>query len=124
MNPFYKNFYIILSLLQGRPFEYNGPREKANIIQFMRQQQQPPSLEVSTASALANSLDRREVTVLGLFKCKSDLFEEFMVAANEMRGSYRYLDGAGSIPFAFSSSSIVFYVPLQAKYKNWHIHLN
>jgi hypothetical protein len=56
----------------------------------MRVQQQPPSLEVSTASALSNSLDRLEATVLGLFNGKSDLYEEFMVAANEMRGSYRY----------------------------------
>ena len=56
----------------------------------MRVQQQPPSLEVSTASALTNSLDRLEATVLGLFNGRSDLYEEFMVAANEMRGSYRY----------------------------------
>jgi protein disulfide-isomerase A4 len=77
-------------LSQGRAFEYNGPREKANIVQFMRVQQQPPSLEVSTASALTNSLDRLEATVLGLFNGRSDLYEEFMVAANEMRGSYRY----------------------------------
>ena len=77
--------------MQGRAFEYNGPREKANIVQFMRQQNQPPSKEVATPSALANSLDRLEATVLGLFNEKSDLFEEFMVAANEMRGSYRWL---------------------------------
>jgi hypothetical protein len=55
----------------------------------MREQNQPPSIEISTASGLNNKLDRLEATVLGLFKGQSDLYEEFMVAANDMRGTHR-----------------------------------
>ena len=46
-------------------------------------------LQVSTASALTNRLERLEVTVLGLFNGQSDLYEEFIIAANDMRGTYR-----------------------------------
>ena len=76
---------------KGRVYEYNGPREKQNIIDFMKEQMKLPSEEKSTALGITNNMDRLEATVVGYFNGKSDLFDEFVVAANEMRGTYRFL---------------------------------
>jgi len=76
---------------KGRVYDYNGPREKQNIIDFMKEQMKLPSEEKSTALGITNNLDRLEATVVGYFNGKSDLYDEFVVAANEMRGTYRFL---------------------------------
>jgi len=76
---------------KGRVYEYNGPREKQNIIDFMKDQSKLPSAEKSHMLGVTNNMDRLETTVVGFFKGKSDLYDEFIVAANEMRGSYRFL---------------------------------
>jgi len=76
---------------RGRVYEYNGPREKQNIIDFMKEQNKLPSTEKTHMLGITNNMDRLETTVVGYFKGKSDLYDEFVVAANEMRGSYRFM---------------------------------
>jgi len=76
---------------KGRVYEYNGPREKQNIIDFMKEQNKLPSIEKTHMLGITNNMDRLETTVVGFFKGKSDLYDEFVVAANEMRGSYRFM---------------------------------
>jgi protein disulfide-isomerase A4 len=76
---------------KGRVYEYNGPREKDNIIEFMKMQNKPPSEEKSHMLGLTNNMDRLDATVVGFFKEKSDLYDEYIVAANEMRGTFRFL---------------------------------
>jgi len=76
---------------KGRVYEYNGPREKQNIIDFMKEQNKLPSTEKTHMLGITNNMDRLETTVVGFFNGKSDLYDEFVVAANEMRGSYRFM---------------------------------
>ena len=76
---------------KGRVYEYNGPREKANIIEFMKEQVKHPSDEKTSVQGINNNIDRLETTVVGFFNGRSDLYDEYVVAANEMRGSYRFL---------------------------------
>ena len=75
---------------KGRVYNYNGPREKQNIIDFMKEQAKPPSEEKNHMLGVTNNMDRLEATVVGFFKGKSDLYDEYIVAANEMRGTFRY----------------------------------
>ncbi len=76
---------------KGRVYEYNGPREKANIIEFMKEQAKPPSEEKNHILGLTNNFDRTEVSIVGFFNGKSDLYDEYLVAANEMRGTFKFM---------------------------------
>ncbi len=84
-----KNFR---SIIRGRVYDYsNGPREKENIVGFMREQAKAPSEEKSHMLGISNNMDRLDITVVGFFKGKSDLYDEFYVAANEMRGTFKFM---------------------------------
>ena len=99
---------------QGRVYEYNGPREKQNIIDFMKEQVKLPSEEKNHMLGITNNLDRLEATVVGFFNGKSDLYDEFVVAANEMRGTYRFLhtfDTEIAKSFSVPPDSVVVYQP-------------
>ena len=47
---------------KGRVYEYKGPREKDNIIEFMRRQSLPPTEEKKHFLGISNNLDRTEIT--------------------------------------------------------------
>jgi len=99
---------------RGRVYEYNGPREKQNIIDFMKEQVKLPSEEKTHMLGITNNLDRLETTVVGFFNGKSDLYDEFVVAANEMRGTYRFLhtfDVDIAKSFKVPPDSVVVYQP-------------
>merc|ERR1712018_517565 len=99
---------------KGRVYEYNGPREKQNIIDFMREQAKPPSEEKNHMLGVTNNMDRTEVTVVGYFNGKSDLFDEYVVAANEMRGTFKFMhtfDPEVAKSFDVPQESIVVYIP-------------
>jgi len=99
---------------RGRAYEYNGPREKQNIIDFMKEQVKLPSEEKTHMLGITNNLDRLEATIVGFFNGKSDLFDEFVVAANEMRGTYRFLhtfDVDIAASFKVPADSVVVYQP-------------
>jgi hypothetical protein len=57
----------------------------------MKEQFKLPSEQKDQVLGLTNQMDRLDVTVVGFFKEKSDLFDEYIVAANELRGSFRFL---------------------------------
>ena len=99
---------------KGRVYEYNGPREKANIIEFMKIQMKNPSEEKTHMLGITNNLNRLDTTVVGFFKGKSDLYDEYVVAANEMRGSYKFLhtfDEDIAKSFNIPGDSVVVYQP-------------
>jgi len=99
---------------KGRVFDYNGPREKQNIIDFMKGQSKPPSEEKNHMLGITNNMDRTEVTVVGYFNGKSDLFDEYVVAANEMRGTFKFMhsfDADVAKSFDVAQESIVVYMP-------------
>lgn len=76
---------------KGRVYNYNGPREKQNIIDYMKEQAKPPSEEKKHMLGISNNMDRLEATVVGFFNGKSDLYDEYIVAANEMRGTFKFM---------------------------------
>ena len=76
---------------QGRVYDYNGPRERENIVSYMKAQAKPPSEEKNHMLGITNNLDRTEITVVGFFLGKSDLYDEYLVAANEMRGTFKFM---------------------------------
>ena len=60
-----------------------------NIVEYMKQQASAPSEEKNSKLGITNNMDRLDITVVGFFNGKTDLYDEFMVAANEMRGTFR-----------------------------------
>lgn len=99
---------------KGRVYEYNGPREKQNIIDFMKEQSKPPSEEKNHMLGLTNNMDRLEVTVVGYFKGKSDLYDEYIVAANEMRGTFKFMhtfDEEIAKSFKVPQETVAVYMP-------------
>ena len=69
---------------QGRVYDYNGPRERENIVTYKKAQARTPSEEKNHMLGITNNLDRTEITVVGFFLGKSDLYDEYLVTANEM----------------------------------------
>ncbi len=45
-------------LFRGRVYEYNGPREKENIVTFMKEQSKQPSEEKAHMLGITNNMDR------------------------------------------------------------------
>ena len=76
---------------QGRVYDYGGSREAAGIVSYIKQQARPPSELKTHRYGITNSFDGREITVAGFFAGRSDLFQEFLAAANTMRGTFRFL---------------------------------
>ena len=59
-------------------------------------------------------MDRTEVTVVGYFNGKSDLYDEYVVAANEMRGTFKFMhsfDPEVAKAFDVPQESVVVYMP-------------
>ncbi len=100
---------------EGRVFDYKGSPEKANIVAYMREQHRSPSEEKSNVFAIKNHMDRNEATVIGFFESKSsDLFEEFMAAANEMRGTLRFMhtfDKSAAKEFGVEVDTVSVFLP-------------
>lgn len=63
---------------------------------------------------ITNNMDRTEVTVVGYFNGKSDLYDEYVVAANEMRGTFKFMhsfDPDVAKAFDVPQESVVVYMP-------------
>ena len=74
-------------------------------------------------------MDRTEVTVVGYFNGKSDLFDEYVVAANEMRGTFKFMhtfDPEVAKSFDVPQESVVVYIPevFWTEYENKTYTLN
>ena len=54
------NYLLLLLCRKGRVYDYNGPREKANIIEYMKLQNKIPSDEKTTFQGIMNNMDRWE----------------------------------------------------------------
>ncbi|XP_028381048.1 LOW QUALITY PROTEIN: protein disulfide-isomerase A4 [Phyllostomus discolor] len=58
---------------KGKPFEYNGPREKYGIVDYMIEQSGPPSREVQALKQVQEFLkDGDDVVIIGVFQAESD----------------------------------------------------
>jgi len=99
---------------RGRVYEYNGPREKQNIIDFMKEQFKPPSEEKNHMLGITNNMDRLEATVVGFFNGKSDMYDEYIVASNEMRGTFKFMhttDNAIAEQFKIPPETVAVFQP-------------
>lgn len=70
----------------GRRFEYKGPRDREGIVRYMREQAKLPSRQIDTSLEATNNFARTDANVIGYFPEKNDMFEEYIGAANELRG--------------------------------------
>lgn len=70
----------------GRRFDYKGQRDLAGIVQYMKEQAKLPSREVQTSHEALNNFARTDANVIGYFAERNDMFDEYIGAANELRG--------------------------------------
>lgn len=70
--------------------EYNGPREAAGIVKYMKAQVGPSSRELEGEECLEKFLNNNDVGVVGFFEKDSNLQEEFMKTANKLREKVRF----------------------------------
>lgn len=75
---------------KGRQFEYRGPRDQEGIVQYMREQAKVPSRQITTVLEATNNFARTDANIIGYFPEKNDMFEEYMGAANELRGEWTF----------------------------------
>ena len=82
----------------GQTFEYEGPREKQGIVEYMQRQASPASTLLDSAAAVKRfHVEDGEVSVVGFFPGKSADDEEatglhatFLAAATANRDDYRF----------------------------------
>ncbi|XP_075683010.1 protein disulfide-isomerase A4 [Rhinoderma darwinii] len=77
---------------KGKPYDYNGPREKYGIIDFMIKQAGPPSNLVQTVKQVQEYLrDGSDAIVIGIFSGNHE--KEFQIhqdAANALREDFKF----------------------------------
>jgi protein disulfide-isomerase A4 len=67
-----------------------GPRENKGIVEHMKQLAKPPSRTVESVAELKNGMSRNETTIVGFFSSKTDLYEEYMLVAHELRSNFSF----------------------------------
>ncbi|XP_066441102.1 protein disulfide-isomerase A4 isoform X2 [Eleutherodactylus coqui] len=77
---------------KGKAYDYNGPREKHGIIDFMIEQAGPPSTLVQTVKQVQEHLrDGSDATVIGVFRDGQEkLFQTYQNAANALREDFKF----------------------------------
>ncbi|KAM9216408.1 protein disulfide-isomerase A4 [Dugong dugon] len=77
---------------RGKPFDYNGPREKYGIVDYMVEQAGPPSKAVVALKQVQEFLkDGDDVIIIGVFQAESDpAYQQYQEAANGLREDYRF----------------------------------
>ncbi|XP_072268072.1 protein disulfide-isomerase A4 [Pyxicephalus adspersus] len=76
---------------KGKAFDYNGPREKYGIIDYITEQAGPPSKPVQTVKQIQDYLkDGDDVVVLGIFNNhQKKEFELYQDSANALREDFK-----------------------------------
>jgi len=92
-NKFSVSGYPTLKIFRGDEMsqEYNGPREAAGIVKYMRAQVGPASKEIKSVEDLKKFLDTQETTIFGYFEnINSKLAKTFLKFADKNREKYRF----------------------------------
>jgi len=101
--------------------DYNGPRDAAGIIKFMKSQVGPASKELSTVAAADALLAKPEVVVLGLGPADSTLQATFQKVAAKMREdvAFGHSSAAEVLAKLGQEDAVVLYRPknLQSKFE-------
>lgn len=77
---------------KGKVFEYNGPREKYGIVDYMSEQSGPPSKQVQAAKQVQELLkDGDEAVIVGVFSSEEDAaFDIYNEACNALREDFTF----------------------------------
>lgn len=77
---------------KGKPFDYNGPREKYGIVDYMVEQSGPPSKPLTSPKQVQEFLkDGDDVLIIGIFEGDSDpAYERYQETANSLREDYKF----------------------------------
>lgn len=77
---------------KGKPFDYNGPREKYGIVDYMIEQSGPPSKAIVALKQVQEFLkDGDDVIIIGVFTAESDpAYQQYQEAANNLREDYKF----------------------------------
>jgi len=100
--------------------DYNGPREAAGIIKYMKSQVGPASKELTTVAQADALLAKPEVVVLGLGDGSSTLIKTFMKAADKLREDVAFghsSEAAVLDKLGIEGPAVVLYRPANLKNK-------
>ncbi|KAM4718422.1 protein disulfide-isomerase A4 [Anableps anableps] len=77
---------------KGKAFEYNGPREKYGIVDFMSEQAGPPSKQVQAAKQVQELIkDGDDAVIVGIFSSEQDAaYETYIEACNVLREDFSF----------------------------------
>uniref|UniRef100_A0A0E9X7Y7 Protein disulfide-isomerase n=2 Tax=Anguilla anguilla TaxID=7936 RepID=A0A0E9X7Y7_ANGAN len=78
---------------KGKSFEYNGPREKDGIIDYMGEQAGPPSKHVQNQKQIQGFIkDGDDIVIVGVFSSEQDTaFQIYQETCNSLRDDYKFL---------------------------------
>ncbi|XP_007547928.1 protein disulfide-isomerase A4 isoform X1 [Poecilia formosa] len=77
---------------KGKAFEYNGPREKYGIVDFMSEQAGPPSKQIQAAKQVQELIkDGDDAVIVGIFSSEQDAaYEIYFEACNALREDFTF----------------------------------
>ncbi|XP_010888452.2 protein disulfide-isomerase A4 [Esox lucius] len=78
---------------KGKAFEYNGPRERMGIVDYMSEQAGPPSKQVQTVKQVQELIkDGDDAVIVGVFSSEQDTaYELYLEACNALREDFKFL---------------------------------
>ncbi|XP_061777926.1 protein disulfide-isomerase A4 [Nerophis ophidion] len=76
---------------RGKMFDYNGPREKFGIVDFMNEQAGPPSKQVQAVKQVQELLkDGDDAVIVGVFSSEDAAYETYIEACNSLREDFTF----------------------------------
>ncbi|MEE6514448.1 hypothetical protein FKM82_022596, partial [Ascaphus truei] len=77
---------------KGKAFDYNGPRERYGIVDYMIEQAGPPSKQIQAVKQVQEFLrDGDDVVIIGVFNGEGDqAYQLYQDAANNLREDYKF----------------------------------
>lgn len=105
--------YPTLKIFRGGEMssDYNGPREAAGIVKYLRSQVGPASKQLKSVADAEAHMAKSEVTVVFFGEDSSDLYGAFMKAANKNRETWSFahsLDSAVNEKYGYSDKVVLF----------------
>ena len=89
--------------------KYQGPREAAAIVKFMKKQSSPAVTPLKNADEFKNFRESDEVVIVGFFKnLKSDAFATYSLVADKMRAEYSFAS-MSEIPSNYKDGQVVLF---------------
>ncbi|KAL1006597.1 hypothetical protein UPYG_G00074260 [Umbra pygmaea] len=78
---------------KGKAFDYNGPRERMGIVDYMSEQAGPPTKQVQTVKQVQELIkDGDDAVIVGVFSSDQDMaYELYVEASNALREDFKFL---------------------------------